>query len=151
MTAVVALLIALDPIGIGLRWRRRWQAALAVVVALALALATVVASPVLDALDLSPEGFWIAAGIVLLVPAFSRLLSGTTTDVAGPAAPLVAMALATRDGRTSTLVGAVVAGAATYAASRLPEGRWTAIAERIVGALMVVIAFDLVRDGVIAV
>jgi hypothetical protein len=106
---------------------------------------------VLDVLDLSPEGYWIAAGIVLLVPGLGRLLAGATADVAGPAAALVAMALATRDGRPSTLVGALVAGAATLAASRLPEGRWTPIAERAVGALMVVIAFDLVRDGVIAV
>jgi len=149
MTAIVALLIAVDPIGLGRRWPRRWEPSLAV--AVALAVSAVVAMPVLDALDLSPEGFWIAAGIVLLVPGLGRLLAGTTIDVAGPAAPLVAMALATRDGRPSTLAAALAAGAATFAASRLPEGRWTPIAERVIGALMVVIAFDLVRDGVIAV
>lgn len=149
MTTIVALLIAVDPFGIGRRWPGRWQPAAAVTAALAVA--TLGATIVLDALDLSPEGFWIAAGIVLLIPALGRLLAGTTSDVAGPAPALVAMALATRDGRPVTIVGALVAGAATLAASRLPAGRWTPIAERVAGALMVVIAFDLIRDGVIAV
>ena len=149
MTTVLALLIAVDPIGIGRVWPRRREAGL--VVAVALVLAAVVARPVLDALELSPEGFWIAAGIVLLVPALSRLVSATTRDVAGPAAVLVAMALATRDGRPATVAGAGVAGVAVALAGRAPSGRWVPIATRIVGALMVVVAFDLVRDGVIAV
>ena len=32
-----------------------------------------------------------------------------------------------------------------------PEARWVPIAERLVGGAMVVVAFDLIRDGVIAV
>lgn len=149
MTTVLALLLAVDPIGIGRMWPRRWIAG--PIVAAALLLATVVARSALDVLDLSPEGFWIAAGIVLLVPALGRLVSATTHDVAGPAAVLVAMSLATRDGRAPTAIGALVAGAAVVLATWRPPGRWAPIAERVVGALMVVVAFDLVRDGVIAV
>jgi small neutral amino acid transporter SnatA (MarC family) len=130
-------------------WPRRPIVAGAV--AAALAVAVLVADPVLDALDLSPEGFWIAAGIVLLVPALGRLLAPTTRDVAGPAAVLVAIALATRDGRAESLVAVAVAGLAVLGAGYLPAGRWTPTVERLVGAAMVVIAFDLVRDGVIAV
>ena len=149
MTTVFALLIAVDPIGFGRTWPRRWLASPVVVAALLLA--TVLARSTLDVLDLSPEGFWIAAGIVLLVPAFSRLVSGTTSDVAGPAAVLVAMALATRDGRAPTAVAALLAGAAVLLATWQPPGRWAPVAERVVGALMIVVAFDLVRDGVLAV
>ena len=149
MTTILALLVAVDPIGIGRTWTRRWIAA--PIVALALLTSALVARPVLDALDLSREGFWIAAGIVLLVPALGRLASGTTRDVAGPASVLVAMALATRDGRVPTVVGAVVAGVAVLLAVWRPPGRWAPIAERVIGAAMVVVAFDLVRDGVRAV
>jgi small neutral amino acid transporter SnatA (MarC family) len=149
MTTVLALLVAADPLGFSRVWPRRWV--VAPIVTAALLVATVLASSALDALDLSPEGFWIAAGIVLLVPALSRLATAATRDVAGPAAVLVAMALATRDGRVPTAIGAVVAGAAILVLSRLPAGRWTPIAERVIGALMVVVAFDLIRDGVIAV
>jgi hypothetical protein len=149
MTAVLALLVAVDPIGLGRVWPRR--PVVAAIVAASLAVAALIARPVLDALDLSPEGFWIAAGIVLLVPASARLLSGTTRDVAGPAAVLVAVALATRDGRVETIVASLVAGVAVLVASHVPMGRWTPMAERVIGAAMVVVAFDLVRDGVIAV
>ncbi|MEA3054642.1 MAG: hypothetical protein QOD30_74 [Actinomycetota bacterium] len=149
MTTVLALLVAVDPIGFGRVWPRRWVAG--PVVAVVLLAATIVARSTMDWLDLSPEGFWIAAGIVLLVPALSRLVSSTTRDVAGPAAVLVAMALATRDGRAPAAVGAVVAGAAILLATWRPPGRWASVAERVVGALMVVVAFDLVRDGVLAV
>lgn len=151
MSAVFALLVALDPIGIARTWPKRLE--VAAIAAVILAVAVVVADPVLDALDLSPEGFWIAAGIVLLVPAFSRLVSGATSDVAGPGAVLVAIALATRDGVGTTLVAVGVAFVATLVATTfvVPGARWIGIAERVVGGLMVVVAFDLIRDGVIAV
>jgi small neutral amino acid transporter SnatA (MarC family) len=120
--------------------------------ALALGASALLADPVLDALDLSPEGFWIAAGIILLVPAFARLGWGDTRDVAGPGAIAVAMALATRDGTGSTLVAVAIAVASIVAASTfLPAGRATSLAERFIGAAMVVVALDLIRDGVIAV
>lgn len=148
MSTVLALLVAVDPIGLGRVWPRR--PLVAGIVTVTLAVAVLAARPVLDALDLSPEGFWIAAGIVLLVPALGRLVAPTTRDVAGPAAVLVAVALATRDGRAESLVAAAVAGLAVLGAAHLPAGRWTPVIERLVGAAMVVLAFDLVRDGVIA-
>ena len=149
--AVFALLVAVDPLGIARTWPRRLQA-VAIGAAVLLA-ATALADPVLDVLDISPEGFWIAAGIVLLVPALSRLLRGTTNDVAGPAAVLVAMALAMRDGVGDTLVAVAITVLVTAFATRLmdPQARWLSVAERVVGASMVVVAFDLIRDGVIAV
>ena len=150
--AVFSLLVALDPIGLARTWPKRVE--VAAVAAAVLALAALLADLVLDILDLSPEGFWIAAGIVLLVPAFARLVGGgATRDVAGPGVLLVAIALATRDGVGTTLVAVGVAAAATLAAMWLVDrhARWISIAERVIGALMVVVAFDLIRDGVIAV
>lgn len=152
MGAVFSLLVALDPVGLARTWPKRRE--VAAVVAGLLALATVLADPALDVLDLSPEGFWIAAGIVLLVPAISRLVGGAATrDVAGPGAVLVAIALSTRDGLGTTLVAVALATAMTLLALRFvdPGARWVGIAERVIGALMVVVAFDLIRDGVIAV
>jgi small neutral amino acid transporter SnatA (MarC family) len=149
MSAVLALLVAVDPFGLARVWPRRPM--VAVIVAAVLAAAALVAPTVLDALDLSPEGFWIAAGIVLLVPACNRFVSATTRDVAGPAGVLVAMAVATRDGRGITLVAAGITGVAVLFAAHVPVGRWTPVVERIVAALMVVVAFDLIRDGVISV
>ena len=149
MSAVVALLIAVDPLGLARVWPRR--PLVAGLVAVALSAAVLLADPVLDALDISPEGFWIATGIVLLVPAFSRIGRGATRDVAGPAGALVAMALATRDGTGVTSVAVVVTALATLGVSYAPLGRWAPMAERVIGAAMVVIAFDLIRDGVIAV
>jgi small neutral amino acid transporter SnatA (MarC family) len=149
MTTVLALLVAVDPVGFARVWPRRRE--VAVVVAAALLVAIVAAHPVLDALDLSVEGFWIAAGIVLLLPALGRLVSGTTRDVAGPAAVLVAIALTTRDGRGITAIAAVISAAAVLGAVHLRLGRWAPSLERLVGALMVVVALDLIRDGVMAV
>jgi hypothetical protein len=150
MSAVVALLIAVDPLGLARTWPRR--PVVAAVVAVVLGLAVVAADPVLDALDLSPEGFWIAAGLVLLVPALGRFGRAPTHDVAGPGAVLVAMAVATRDGTGAALAGAAVATVAVLAATLLVRpGRWQRVAEWCIGAAMVVIAFDLIRDGVIAV
>jgi small neutral amino acid transporter SnatA (MarC family) len=150
MSAVLALVVALDPIGRARTWPTRLE--LTAVIAAVLVASVLLAETVLDVLDLSPEGFWIAAGIVLLVPAFGRLGRGVTHDVAGPAAVLVAMAVATRDGTGAALVAVAVACAgALLALTFVTEARWVSIAERVVGAAMVVVAFDLIRDGVIAV
>ena len=149
VSTVVALLVAVDPLGLARVWPRR--PLVTALVAAALVASVLFADPVLDALDVSPEGFWIAAGIVLLVPAFSRMGRGDTRDVAGPAGALVAMSLATRDGTGISFVAVVVTSAATLALSYAPLGRWTPMVERVIGAAMVVVAFDLIRDGVIAV
>ena len=152
MGAIFALLVALDPVGLARTWPKRLH--VAAVAAGALALAAVLADPVLDLLDLSPESFWIAAGIVLLVPAISRLVGGAATrDVFGAGAVLVAIALSTRDGLDTTLIASAVAAAMTLLALQFvdPSARWVGSTERVIGALMVVVAFDLIRDGVIAV
>jgi small neutral amino acid transporter SnatA (MarC family) len=151
MITVLALLVAVDPVGLARVWPGRLV--LALYVGAALGAAVGLAEPVLGLLDLSPEGFWIAAGLVLLVPAFGRLGWGATRDVAGPGGVLVAMALATRDGVDVSLlaVGTVVVG--VVVAMRFVKGESALVraVERVVGALMVVVAFDLIRDGVIAV
>lgn len=150
VAAAVALLLALDPVGLARVWPKRLE--LSVVVAVALGAAALLADPALDLVDLSPEGFWIAAGIVLLVPAFARLGRGATRDVAGPASVLVAMSVATRDGSGEALVAVAACAVATLLAMTIvTEGRAAAVTERIIGAAMVVVALDLVRDGVIAV
>jgi len=151
VTALFSLLVAVDPLGLARTWPKRLE--VAGIVAVVLALAASLAGTVLDALDLSPEGFWIAAGIVLLIPAISRLGQGLTRDVAGPAAVLVTMALATRDGVGPTMVAVAVTSAVTLLLTTLVDtsGRWVATAERVIGAAMVVVALDLIRDGVIAV
>lgn len=152
MGAVFSLLVALDPVGLARTWPKRLE--VAAVASAVLAIAVVLAEPVLDLLDLSPEGFWIAAGIVLLVPGLARLVGGRSTrDVAGPGAALVAIALSTRDGVGTSLVAVGVAAVVTLLALRFVEreARWIGVAERVIGGLMVVVAFDLIRDGVIAV
>jgi small neutral amino acid transporter SnatA (MarC family) len=148
VSTILALLVAVEPFGLTRTWPRR--PLVAAIVAVVLSVAVVLADPVLDALDLAPESFWIAAGIVLLIPGTNRLLNARTNDVAGPAAVLVAMALATRDGSGITLVAVGVSALAVLALSRV-TGRWTGVAERVAGALMIVVALDLIRDGVIAV
>lgn len=150
VAAIVAVLVAVDPIGIARVWPSRQEAA--AVVGGALAVAALLGDTVLDVLDLSPPGFWLAAGIVLLVPAFARLGAGATRDVAGPASILVAVATATRDGTGEAVAAAAVAAAVTLVAvAFVRESRMAARAERAVGAAMVVIALDLIRDGVMAV
>jgi small neutral amino acid transporter SnatA (MarC family) len=145
MKTVVLLLLAVDPVGIAVVWPRRgWLLAAAL-----LGGSAVLADPVLDVLDLSPEAFWVAAGVLLLVPAFPLLGTGDHREAVGPAAIAVTMAYATRDGTAETLLGvAVVTVAVLLAAIRTPTNRWLG---RAMGAAMIVLALDLVRDGVIAV
>ena len=73
--AIVTVVLALDPIGIARVWPRRLEAG--AVVALVLGAAALLATTALDVLDLSPEGYWIAAGLVLLVPGVGRLVQAT--------------------------------------------------------------------------
>ena len=145
MRTALLLLLAVDPIGVAsLRPRTGW-----LVAGTALGAAVLLADPVLDALDLSPEGFWIAAGILLLVPAFALLARGDHREAVGPAAVAVTMAYATRDGTGAALLGvALVAAVALVAGARPVRGAWLG---RALGATMVVLALDLIRDGVIAV
>ena len=150
VAALFAVLVAVDPVGFGRVWPKRLE--LVVPVAAVLVASALLGDWLLDVLDLSPPGFWIAAGIVLLVPGFSRLVGGATRDVAGPAGALVAVACATRDGVGETLGAvAITCVAVLFALAFVDEGRVAAAVERVVGGLMIVVAFDLIRDGVMAV
>jgi small neutral amino acid transporter SnatA (MarC family) len=149
VSTILVLLIAADPFGFARVWPDGYARALGG--ALVLALSVGGADPALDLLDLSPPSFWIAAGLVLLVPAFGRLVGGTTRDVAGPAGPLVAMSLATRDGTGITFVAVAIVLLVAWVAMATVRRRSGGLLERVIGAAMVVVAFDLVRDGVIAV
>jgi multiple antibiotic resistance protein len=133
---------------------------------------------VLDRLDISPEAAAIAAGVVLLVPAVTLLASGdqlyllgdraggwragivpfAVPLLAGPAPLAVVAALAARRGRGDAFVAIAVAFAiaacTSWVATRrqrdersLREG----IAQRAVGAAMVVVSFALIVDGVLGV
>lgn len=149
MSTIIAVLLVIDPFGLSRMWPRRGGVAAATFVGGA---ATVLlADPVLDLLDLSPEGFWIAAGILLLIPGFGRLGSGTNHDVAGPAPIAALMAFATRDGTGVALVGVAVAAVVLAVLSRFEPPRRAQLIQNLLGAAMVVLAFDLIRDGVIAV
>jgi small neutral amino acid transporter SnatA (MarC family) len=149
MSTVLAMLLVIDPFGLARKWPKRFEVGLAV--AAAGAVAVLLADPVLSALDLSAEGFWIAAGILLLIPGFGRLGRGMNHDVAGPAPIAVAMALATRDGTGIALVGVGVAAVVALLLAALPLPRYAQVLQNILGAAMIIIAFDLIRDGVIAV
>lgn len=107
------------------------------------------ADAILDVLDLSPEGFWIAAGVLLLVPALPMVRNGDVRELVGPAPVAAVMSFATRDGQLAGLVVAVLVAAAAYVIDQRGDPpRW---AGRVLAGSLVVLAFDLIRDGVIAV
>jgi small neutral amino acid transporter SnatA (MarC family) len=75
---------------------------------------------------------------------------------AGPAALLVAATYGAKEGTGTALVAAVIVGvvvlAVLLAGGALSRPRWFhLVAGRVMGALMVVLAWDLVTDGVLAV
>jgi multiple antibiotic resistance protein len=180
---IVYVVIAIDWFGAAtlvarLRERRSTAVVGLAVAAVLLALACGLGPEVLDGLDISPEAAQIAAGIVLLVPAFALLgmgnelyllgegAGGPRTGVvpvaipflAGPAPLLVVAAQAAREGRGSTTLGIVVAlvlaGAALAFAVARPRGEGSVVegvAGRVVGAAMVLVSFSLIVDGVLAV
>lgn len=146
MSTALLLLLAVDPVALARQWPKTgWLLAPA-----ALGVSALAADTVLDALDLSPEAFWISAGILLIVPGFALLGRGDHRDAIGPAAVVVTMAYATRDGVAETLLGVALVAVVTLLSVRFrpAHGTWVG---RAFGAAMVVLAFDLVRDGVIAV
>jgi len=144
-------------------------------------LAALVSGPLFDAADVSPESAQIAAGLVLLVPAFHMVAAGHQRElvdeapagavpwwrvalvplavpvVAGPAQLAVAAALAGRRGVVVTvgaaaLAAAVVALAVAAGPSVCRRAGWApTVFGRLAGAAMAVAAFDLVADGVLAV
>lgn len=149
MSTIVAMLIVIDPFGLSRMWPRRLGIAAAVLAGGAAAV--LLADPILDLGDISPEGFWIAAGILLLIPGFGRLGRAMNHDVAGPAPFVAAMAFATRDGTGVALVGVAIAVVLVAVLSMFEPPRRAQLLQNLLGAAMVVLAFDLIRDGVIAV
>jgi multiple antibiotic resistance protein len=134
-----------------------------------LAAAALLAEPFLDWLDVSPESFQLAAGVIMLPQALHLLWRGRTLSdagsgavvplaaplLAGPAALAAAMSYATRFGEGEaigasalvllTSVGIMLGGG--WAASRT-SAAVLGLLGRLNGALLVVIAVELIVDGV---
>ena len=141
-----------------------------------LAGAALVADPLLDWLDVSPENFQFAAGLIMSPLAARLLLTGRSMPtprgdldatsvpwlaplalplVAGPAALAAAMTYAARYGVAEALIASAAVLALTavllLASRRLAGVLGTAgtdAAARLSGALLIVIAVELAVDGV---
>jgi multiple antibiotic resistance protein len=139
-----------------------------------LTVAAVLADPLLDALDLSPPAAQLAAGIVIMVPALDLLWQGPAERVAaapraavarlavfpfgvpvvaGPAALAAVVAWAAAEGTGVTIAATALATAAIAVLAvvwrRPPRGRGARVLGGFVAVAMAIIAFDLVRDGVL--
>lgn len=155
---------------VGAERRRRVAALMCAAALLLLGAAVLVAEPFLDWLDVSPENFQLAAGLIMLPQALQLVWRGRTLSgveaagtivplaaplLAGPASLAVAMSYGTRFGeveavRASALVlfgtgGLLLAG--EWVELRL--GRATiGLLGRLNGALLVIIAIEMAVDGV---
>ncbi len=147
------------------------------VLAVALAgLAVVMRERLLDALQIAAASFDLAAGAVMVVAALRPLWGGRTIDVpanaglrawrlavaplavpalAGPAALVAAVAYAGRYGDGATVAALAVAFAVTAVAvagarplNRVLGGAVLASASRLTAAVLIVLAFALIVDGV---
>ena len=139
-----------------------------------LAAAALLADPLLDALHISAPAAELAAGLVVLVPALDLLWQGpaervrpaasaTATRlalfpfgiplVAGPAALAATIAWGAAEGAGVTVGGAAIATAIVAALAIAwrspPRGRRARILGAFTAVAMALVAFDLVRDGVI--
>jgi multiple antibiotic resistance protein len=180
---VLYIVVAVDFFGAAtlvarLRDRRRTAIVGLATGAVLLVLAFALGPEVLDGLDISAEAAQIAAGIVLLVPAFALLGMGdelyllgnraggpraglvpvAVPFLAGPAPLFVVAAQAAREGRGPVAIGIVVAlavGAATlaFATARPRDDRSVVegVTGRVLGAAMALVSFSLIVDGVLAV
>ena len=114
------------------------------------ALLVPLSGPLLDALDVSPASARAAAGAALAVAALVGAVAPTSSGAAGVVAAssaLVALALGADDGAIALLV---VAGAVVFAAA-VPN-RWrTATAARVVALASILLAADLLIDGILGV
>lgn len=130
--------------------RRRPHPALVGAALLTAGLVALLSGPVLDALEVSPASARAAAGVAVAVAALSVLAApraGATTGVLLAAGALLALAVGTDDG-AAAMLAAGVAGAIALA---LPE-RWRgAIGARVVAVMALLLAADLVIDGVMGV
>ena len=162
----------------GLRFRDRRERRTAVAIAAVLAGALVAAAAfaadqLLDALEIEPETFRIAAGIVMATTGIYATLRpgpavppGEGGRAAGlfplgiptlltPAALAAAISYGADEGPGRTIGAAlIVLAVAAGALFVLPTGRWKAPADglaRLTGALLVVLGVALIVDGVQAV
>jgi multiple antibiotic resistance protein len=133
-----------------------------------LAVVAIVSDPVLDWLDISPENFQVAAGIVMLVLALRLLWSGelgapnlrspywgALSLVLGPVPVVAILGYATRYGIGTSIGAAVVA--VVVSAVVLMTSRWLgkalrapgrSVLARCNGALIVLLAIQLIVDGI---
>jgi multiple antibiotic resistance protein len=149
--------------------RPRVLAVMFVVALLLLAAAALAAEPFLDWLDISPESFQLASGTIMLPQALHLIWRGRTLSeadagavvplaaplLAGPASLAAAMSYGTRFGEPEAIgASAIVLAAAT---GLLLAGEWAAsrigtaavrLPGRLNGALLVVIAVEMIVDGV---
>jgi multiple antibiotic resistance protein len=175
---IVAFIVAVNPPAVALalraalpRERWGWAAPLAVGVALALACylaAVLTAGDFMDFLQVAPESFRMAAGLVMLVAGAYAVWRGRvaaaagdgrwTTGIfpagipllAGPAALAAAISYGQDEGAGGTFAAAAIAVGLAALLTALPPGRWHAAADglaRLLGALLVVVAAGLMVEG----
>lgn len=175
MRALLLLFVAVNPaaVAIGLRGRAGPALAVAAVASAAVAIALAGASSaILDALDVTPATFRLAAGAVLAAGSLWWVVmghrpgaendAGEEPDAPGPriladlayllSPQLVAVSisLGADEGVTAVAVCATAVLAVTWVATALGSTRpavWSALA-RIIGVFGVVLALDLIVDGV---
>lgn len=174
MRSFLALLVAVNPVVVAVAvWprERRLEMAVAVTIAFAGAVVTgAVSEPILDALDVTPGTFRVAAAVVLGLVGAQWLLAGGPSVAAGvpnegwarvavpllfpviftPQLFIVSVSTGVDDGvvmvAAGTAVGLALALAAAVATKR-HQPVWNAGA-RFAGALAIVVALALAVDGV---
>lgn len=149
----------------------QWRiiAGMCVVAFLLMGVAVLVAEPFLECLDISPENFQLAAGLIMLPQALQLLVRGRTLGnegspgllplavplLAGPASIAAAMSYGARFGEETAAGASALVLFAT--AGLLLVGEWVertaeraAIGQlgRLNGALLVVVAIEMIVDGV---
>jgi hypothetical protein len=137
--------VAAVPVG-----RHRPRPALVAAAVLAAGVVALLSGPVLDGLEVSPASARAAAGVGVAVAALSVLAApraGATTGVLVAAGALLALAVGADDG-AATLLAIGVAGAVSLL---LPERCRGPSGARVVAVGALLLAADLVIDGVMGV
>ncbi len=174
MRALLALLAAVNPLAVAVAlWPRERRSTMAVAAAIACAVAivsAVVSGPILDALDVTPGTFRVAAGLVLGLAGARWLITGApsvaaegTAGGAGriavpllfpvlvtPQLVMVSMSTGADHGTAVVAAGAAGSLAVAWAVAvvrKRHQAGWTA-GVRLVAALAVTVALALVVDGI---
>jgi small neutral amino acid transporter SnatA (MarC family) len=131
-----------------------------------LALLALLADPFMDLLDVSPESFRVAAGVVMaavgtrwLLPGWTRRRPAAFSDadavhpialpaIAGPATIAVSMSISANENVGWALLGIVIAAAAGAAALLWANRIAFETAARIVAVLLIVMGAQEIVDGV---